>query len=326
MMVFSLVKSILTRSLDDTGILGVNARNLNYLFPSNPRRLYKLADNKLETKAIAERVGVAVPETYGVIQFQNEVKQLEAILAGREAFAIKPAGGSGGDGIVVITSITEEGYRKASGKLLTLEDLQYHLNNILSGMFSLSGNSDAVIIEYAVQFDPVFADVAYEGVPDVRVIVYRGVPVMAMLRLPTRRSDGKANLHKGGVGVGIDMATGETTLGIQHNRYITKHPETDKPLQNIAIPHWDAILTMSAKLGDETEFGYLGIDFVLDKHLGPLLLEMNARPGLSIQIANQEGLIPRLEAIDDVHHKLIDTDDKIAFARRMFGECPKAAS
>ncbi|MEO1093834.1 MAG: alpha-L-glutamate ligase-like protein [Cyanobacteria bacterium J06638_28] len=319
-MVFTFVKSILTRSLDDTGILGINARNLDYLFPSNPRRLYKLADNKLETKAIAQRVGVAVPETYGVVRFQNEVKQLEAMLADHEAFAIKPAGGSGGDGIVVIQSVTEDGYRKASGKLLTLEDLQYHLNNILSGMFSLSGNSDTVIIEYAVQFDPVFTDVAYEGVPDVRVIVYRGVPVMAMLRLPTRLSDGKANLHKGGVGVGINIATGQTTSGIQHNRYITQHPETDKPLQNIAIPHWDAILAMSARLGDETAFGYLGVDFVLDENLGPLLLEMNARPGLSIQIANQEGLIPRLEAVDEVQHKLTDTDEKIAFARRMFGE------
>ncbi|MGF1522854.1 MAG: alpha-L-glutamate ligase-like protein [Leptolyngbyaceae cyanobacterium] len=318
-MVLSFVKSVLTRSLEDTGILGINARNLDYLFPSNPRRLYKLADNKLATKAIAERVGVAIPETYGVIRFQNEVQQLENVLADHEAFVIKPAGGSGGDGIVVIQSVTEDGYRKASGKLLTLEDLQYHLNNILSGMFSLSGNSDTVIIEYAVQFDPVFTDVAYEGVPDVRVIVYYGVPVMALLRLPTRLSDGKANLHKGGVGVGIDLATGSTTSGIQHNRYIEQHPETDKPLRNIKIPHWDEILTMSARLGDETEFGYLGVDFVLDENLGPLLLEMNARPGLSIQIANQEGLVPRLETVDEFQHKLTDTDEKIAFARRMFG-------
>lgn len=317
-MVFSLVKSVLTQSLNDSGILGINARNLDYLFPSNPRRLYKLADNKIKTKEIAERVGVSVPETYGVIRFQNEVKHLADTLSGLDAFVIKPAGGSGGDGIVVIQAVKEDGYQKASGKLLTLEDLQYHLNNILSGMFSLSGNSDTVIIEYAVQFDPVFTDVAYEGVPDVRVIIYHGVPVMAMLRLPTQLSDGKANLHRGGVGVGIDIAKGKTTSGIQHNRYIDNHPETDKPLRGIEIPHWETILEMSARLGDETEFGYLGVDFVLDEDLGPLLLEINARPGLSIQISNQEGLIPRLEAVDNVRHKLDSTDEKVAFARRTF--------
>lgn len=307
-----------SQSMADIGILGINARNLDYLFPSNPRRLYRLADDKLKTKEIAGGIGVTVPETYGVIQFQNEVKQLSAIVEGHDAFVVKPAGGSGGEGILVIQNVTEAGFEKASGKVLTLEDLQYHLYNILSGMFSLSGSRDRALLEYAVQFDPVFSDITHQGVPDIRLIVYHGVPVMAMLRLPTRVSDGKANLHKGGVGVGIDIATGKTTSGIQHNRYIDVHPETKNPLRDIQIPHWDALLDMSARLGEETDFGYLGVDFVLDQRLGPLLLEMNARPGLSIQIANQEGLTPRLETIDGVHHKLSGTAEKVAFARRAF--------
>ncbi|MGB7441111.1 MAG: alpha-L-glutamate ligase-like protein [Coleofasciculaceae cyanobacterium] len=305
-------------SLEQFGILGINARNLDYLFPNNPRHLYKLADSKLETKKIAQRVGVAIPETYGVIRFQNEVKGLPEIIGDRNAFVVKPAGGSGGDGIVVIKEVTDKGYRKANGKLISQGDLQYHMHNILSGMFSLSGNSDVVIIEYAVQFDPVFTDIAYQGVPDIRMIIYHGVPVMAMLRLPTKISDGKANLHRGGVGVGIDLATGKTTSGIQHNRYINQHPETNSPLRDIEIPHWVHIMTMSAQLGEETEFGYLGIDFVLDENLGPLLLEINARPGLSIQISNQEGLIPRLNAVDEYLSKLTNVEEKIAFAQRTF--------
>lgn len=305
-------------SLDQHGILGINARNLDYLFPCNPRRLYKYADSKLETKKIAERIGVAVPETYGVVQFQNQVKQLPEIVGDRTAFVIKPVGGSGGDGIVVIKDVSDQGYHKASGKILSLGDLQYHLYNTLSGMFALSGTSDSAIIEYAVQFDPVFENIAYQGVPDIRVIIYHGVPMMAMLRLPTKISDGKANLHRGGVGVGIDIATGKTTFGIQHNRYIEAHPETGNPLRGIAIPHWEPILEMSSRLGTETEFVYLGVDFVLDETQGPLLLEMNARPGLSIQIANQEGLIPRLEAVDGVRHKLGDRAEKIDFAKKMF--------
>lgn len=305
-------------SLKQYGILGINARNLDYLFPTNPRRLYRYADSKLETKKIAQSIGVATPKTYGVITFQNEVKNLAKIVQKHKSFVVKPSSGSGGDGIVVIKDVTEAGYCKASGSILTPEDLQFHIYNILSGMFSLGGNSDEAIIEYAVQFDPVFTDIAYQGVPDIRVIIYKGVPAMAMLRLPTRASDGKANLHRGGVGVGIDLATGTTLAGIQNNRYIDNHPETGHPLCDRQIPDWQTILDMAAKLGDKTEFGYLGVDIVLDCEKGLLLLEINARPELSIQIANREGLIGRLEAIDADLPKLTGTQAKIDFAQEKF--------
>ncbi len=305
-------------SFQRCGILGINSRNLDYLFPTNPRRLYRLADSKLETKKIAQSIGVAVPETYGVISFQNEVKKLSSIVGKHKSFVIKPAQGSGGDGIVVIADVTDEGYRKASGSILEPGDLEYQIYNILGGMFSLGGQTDVAIVEYAVQFDPVFAEIAYQGVPDIRVIVYHGVPAMAMLRLPTRASDGKANLHKGGVGVGIDLSTGKTLTSIQNNRYIENHPETGHPLRDRQIPHWQTILEMATKLGDKTEFGYLGVDIVLDEEKGPLLLEINARPGISIQIANQAGLLPRLDAIDSAGPKLSGVQEKIAFAQETF--------
>lgn len=305
-------------SLQELGILGINSRNLNYIFPSNPREIYNLADSKLETKEIAESIGVQIPETYAVIRFQNEVKNIGEKVRNHPSFVVKPARGSGGDGILVIKDTTEEGYVKSNDSILDADDLTYHIYNILSGMFSLSGNVDVAIIESAVKFDPVFDDIAYQGIPDVRIIVYRGVPVMAMLRLPTKVSDGKANLHRGGVGLGIDLATGKTVSGIQNNRYIDKHPETGHSLKNRQVPHWESILKMAAKLGAKTNFGYLGVDIVLDHQKGPLLLEINARPGLSIQIANKEGLIPRLETIDSFIDKLPDLQAKISFAKEKF--------
>jgi len=305
-------------SLQCHGILGINARNLDYLFPHNPRRLYQLADCKLETKKIAQAIGVRVPETYGVITFQGQVRQLPKLVKAHQSFVVKPAQGSGGDGIVVIQDVSDAGYHKANGSIVKPEDLQYHIYNILSGMFSLGGQSDKAIIEYAVQFDPVFDEIAYQGVPDIRVIVYRGVPAMAMLRLPTRLSDGKANLHRGGVGVGIDLATGTTLSGIQKDRYIDQHPETGHLLCDRSIPHWQKILEMATTLGAKTEFGYLGVDIVLDQQKGPLLLEINARPGLAIQIANRAGIMPRLAAIDQALPSLGGIQDKIAFAQANF--------
>lgn len=313
-------------SFQRCGILGINSRNLDYLFPTNPRRLYRYADSKIETKKIAQSIGVPTPESYGVITFQNEVKQLSNIIKEHKSFVIKPAQGSGGDGIVVIKDVTDEGYCKASGSILPAGDLEYHIYNILGGMFSLGGQKDVAIVEYAVQFNPVFDEIAYQGVPDIRVIVYRGVPAMAMLRLPTRASDGKANLHRGGVGVGIDLSSGKTLTSIQNNRYIEKHPETGHLLRDRQIPHWQTILEMSALLGDKTEFGYLGVDIVLDQEKGPLLLEINARPGISIQIANQAGLLPRLEAIDQALPKLSGSQEKIAFAQSTFALRTKTLS
>ena len=105
---------------------------------------------------------------------------------------------------------------------------------------------------------------------------------------------------------------------IQNNRYIENHPETGHPLRDRQIPHWQTILEMATKLGDKTEFGYLGVDIVLDQEKGPLLLEINARPGISIQIANQAGLLPRLDAIDSTSPKLSGVQEKIAFLQETF--------
>lgn len=302
----------------ENGILGINSRNIEYIYPGNPRELFPQADNKLKTKEIAEELGIAVPKTYGVIRFQNEVKQLSEMIEGRDAFVVKPCGGSGGDGILVIKDVKENAYCKPSGKQLNQDDLSYHIHNILSGMFSLSGQGDVAFIEEIVAFDPVFDEIAYLGVPDIRVIIYRGVPVMAMLRLPSKASDGKANLHKGGLGVGIDIATGKTIAGIQYNRYVDEHPDTGGTLIGQCIPHWETILETGTKLCEYTDFNYLGIDIVLDEKKGPLLLEINARPGLSIQIANKTGLLPRLHRVDATLTDQGSISDKVEFAKKAF--------
>ena len=70
--------------------------------------------------------------------------------------------------------------------------------------------SDYAIIEKRVVVDPVFEEVSYEGIPDIRIISLLGYPAMAMVRLPTRLSGGKANLHQGAIGVGVNLATGKT--------------------------------------------------------------------------------------------------------------------
>ena len=227
--------------------------------------------------------------------------------------------GSGGDGIVVISGRSKGMYRKVNGTLLSLAELQYHLLNILSGMFSLAGQPDKALIEYRVKFDPVFSQLAYQGVPDIRIIVFLGVPVMAMVRLPTRMSDGKANLHQGAIGAGIDIRSGTTLNAVWRNGIISEHPDTGLAVSGVQVPHWETLLEIAAACYELTGLGYQGVDIVLDEKLGPLILEINARPGLNIQLANQAGLLPRLQLVQEHHAGLATSARRIVFARQHFG-------
>ena len=198
------------------------------------------------------------------------------------------------------------------------EELDHHISNVLGGMYSLGGHPDKAMIECRVQFDPVFADITYQGVPDVRIIVFLGVPVMSMTRLPTRKSDGKANLHLGAIGAGIDIATGKTLTAVWGNEIVTEHPDAGNPVTDVTVPHWDKLLHLAASCYELTGLGYQGIDIVLDKDRGPLVLELNARPGLNIQIANREGLLPRLRLVEKHSASLKHLDERVAFAKQHF--------
>jgi alpha-L-glutamate ligase-like protein len=299
-------------------VLGINRRNAEFIRQVNPRRLYPLVDDKLQTKQLALANGMPVPELFGVIATQHDIRELPTIVADREQFVIKPAHGSGGNGVLVITGRRGERFTKASGALLEFSELAHHISNMLSGLYSLAGQRDRVVVEYYVRCDPQLEQISYRGVPDVRLIVYRGFPVMAMIRLPTHLSDGRANLHQGAVGVGIDLSSGLTLRGVQENQCIDEHPDTGHPLAGIEIPLWARILEMAARSYEMTQLGYLGVDIVVDRDLGPLMLELNARPGLAIQIANGRGLRHRLAAIDEIADKDLPVEERLEFCRREF--------
>jgi alpha-L-glutamate ligase-like protein len=304
--------------LAQQGVLGLNKRNGDYILRFNPRRLYPLVDDKLKTKRLALAAGIAVPQLYGVIETQHDIRRLPEIVRDHPEFALKPAHGSAGDGIVVIAGRSSSRYRTISGTLLDDDFLSHHLSNAINGQFSLGGVQDVVIVEYMVHFSPLFERISYQGVPDIRVIVYRGYPIMSMVRLPTRASHGKANLHQGAVGAGIDLASGVTLDGVVGTQVVTHHPDTTHAIAGLKIPDWDVILDIAARCYELTGMGYIGVDIVLDRDLGPLVLELNARPGLAIQIANRQGLLRRLKMCDERADFSASAPERIKFAQQEF--------
>ena len=281
--------------LRKTGVIGINERNISYVNSLNARRRLATVDDKAITKELAEVAGIPTPELFGIIRDARDMKKLTEMIDRPDGFVVKPAQGSQGKGILVIDRPLKNGWRLANGRRIDLDTIKFQINNMLSGMYSLGGQPDKALIEYRVKFDDVFGNISFKGVPDIRLIVLKGIPVFAMVRLPTAASDGKANLHRGGVGVGVDIATGITQSAMQYDRFVDVHPDTSYPLEGVQTPYWDAILLMAARAYEMTGLGYVGVDIVLDHDKGPLLLELNARPGISIQIANRRGMRSVLE-------------------------------
>jgi len=304
--------------LNQLGMLNMNRRNVDYIARYNSRSSYPLVDNKLKTKLVVAEYDVRTPKLLQVVRQQHEISHFREMAEGLAGFAIKPAKGSGGKGITVITGRDGDDYVKASGSRVNAPHLERHLSNILAGLYSLAGTPDVAIVENLVESIPALAKYSFQGVPDIRIVVFQGYPVMAMLRLATTASDGKANLHQGAVGVGLNIANGHSLNAVQFNRPITLHPDTGLALENLVIDDWEEMLVMASRCYEATGLGYMGVDLVVDAKEGPLLLELNARPGLAIQMANGRGLLPRLREIEALRKPHFTPEERASFAMKTF--------
>lgn len=289
--------------LGRAGVLSMNHRNADLILPLNERRRYPRVDDKTRTKKICAERGIPTPEVFAVFERQGDLKGFPEVVVGRPDFVIKPAKGAGGRGILVVERHDGETFTRPDGEMLPLADVRYHMSTILSGLYSLGGRPDKVIIERRMICHPAFAEISYGGTPDIRVVLYRYEPALAMLRLPTRASRGRANLHQGAVGVGIDLGSGLTSGGVIGNETVSTHPDTGRSIEGFVIPGWTRIVGVARDLARSLELGYTGIDFVVDAARGPVVLEANARPGLAIQIANRRGLVDRLREMDGQESK-----------------------
>ncbi len=308
--------SFFLKYFKNPGVLGINARNLLYIKPYNADKSVLIADDKLKTKAFLSARGIPVPKLYGVIDsienlWKFDFEQLP------ESFVIKPNLGYGGEGIIPIIEKQDKYWITIDKEKYTLKRIQKHIQDILDGRFSVTNLNDKAFFEQLIIPDETLGALSYKGLPDIRIIVHNLIPVMAMLRLPTEESRGKANLHQGAIGVGIDIARGVTTNAIYHNRIITEIPKVGK-VRGVKIPDWDKMLNIACQAQVATNLGYLAADIAVDKAHGPILLEINARAGLSVQIANLAPLRKRLERIKGL--KIRTVSKGIRIAKEMFGK------
>ncbi len=277
-------------------VLGINARNLLYVHGLNPRRYFPLADDKVRTKGVLEAAGVPTPPTLAVLATLAEVSAARSLFERLGEFVLKPARGRQGRGILVVTGREGQSFLTAGGPSLDWERLRRAMGDILFAVHSF-GSADTVLVERRIRPHPAILDLAASGLPDVRVIVLRGDPAMAMLRLATRESGGRANLHQGALGVALRLADGLAFRCAVRGRDVPRHPDVGVPTTGFRMPFWDAILSAARQAAKAIPLPYLGVDVTLDETMGPVVMEVNARPGLEIQNVNGRGLRRVLERL-----------------------------
>jgi alpha-L-glutamate ligase-like protein len=321
-------------------VLGLNSRNHLYTSVYNARSGKVIANSKLLTKKTLRAAKVRVPQTYAIIKSMEALENFDFLTLPAD-FVVKPNNGLGGQGIVVIEGQGEFAgeWIDSQGAVWLASDLKLHMADILAGRYSMDDVSDIAYIEERVRVHPVFEKYSYHGTPDIRVIVFNKVPVMSYVRLPTEESGGRANLFQGAAAVGIDIATGITTYGVHHAKPTEFFPGTRRKLSNIRIPQWEEILETAIAATEAIGLGYMASDIVLqpiyseetkkenhEKALEvsavPMILEVNAQPGLKIQIANRAGLKERLARLKGL--KIVSSRHGIRVAQALFAD-PKLA-
>lgn len=294
----------------------MNARNLLYIQRYNNKASKKFADDKLYTKTFLQSRDIQVAKTYHTIKSYNEIENI-SFKSLPESFVVKPNHGYGGEGILVVKKKNKASFQLMSGENLTWEELYLHLAAILDGKYALSGSRDQAIIEEMLESHDFFKHLMQiDGIPDIRIIVFNYVPVLAMLRIPTKESSGKGNLQLGAIGLGIDIATGRLTYGYQNGKFFHRLKSGEK-ISGFEIPDWDEMLLSASKIQQSTNIGYLGVDLVLSK-TGIKTLEVNARPGLKIQICTRVPLKDRLNLVEG--YTVLKPEQGVKLAKRLFSQ------
>lgn len=195
-----------TRTLDPLDeILGINLRNA-LIQKYNPRHAIERARDKVAAKVALQAAGIACTGTVAVIDDHQKLANFDPRRDMPDAWAIKPARGSQGDGILLAVWREGDTWFKGSGAPLSQEAVMHHIQKVVDGGFS--------------------GDTAAE----------------------------------------------------------------DAALIGFEIPGWARVLELASKCGPAVGLGYCGADIV------PLVIEVNAHPGIEIQNINQEGLRARIAA------------------------------
>jgi len=323
-------------------ILGMNARNLQYIKKFNPKKAIRLANDKYKSKKFLSERWIPVPKTFDLITSRSDLYAYDFSSLPVDEIIAKPCNGSRGRWIYRIKPIETpedahlmwehslfdslftkqspyvDQWYKVGSEVIPDHTLRRYLVDVLDGKNSMWWGWDNLLLEELIIPWSWFEKFCAHGLADIRVIVFNLIPVAAMLRVPTLESDGKANLDRWGIWLGINVSTGKIQSMFQYGK-IHKHdfPGAYKDMEGTKISYRNDILSYSSKIQYFANLGYLALDRVITDEW-PKLLEINARAGLKFQLAAVLPLRNRLNKIKDM--KVNDPEKGVEIAKTLFTE------
>lgn len=333
--------SILTSMLD-FWILGMNARNLDYIKKFNPKKGIRLANDKHKSKQFLSDRWIPVPKTYDLITNRKDLYQYDFSTIPADEFIVKPTQWSRWRWIYRVKPLdqhpewhgyldvswsrfdkffgaespyTDQRY-KVSGEIIHDNALRRYMVDILDGKNSMNRWNDRILLEELIVPWSGFELFCEHGLADIRVIVFNLVPVAAMLRVPTQMSGGTANLDRWGLWLWVNVSTGKVQSMFQHDKiYKDDFPEEFAAFQDKQISYRSDILLYSSKIQYFANLWYLALDRVITDEW-PKILEINARAGLKFQLAGALPIKHRLNKIKDM--KIVDPEKGVEIAKTLF--------
>ena len=298
----------------ESNVLTMTVRNREFVDKYNPPVLMARL-GKDAAKSLLLPLGVPVARTYMVLKELSGMERFHEWLGQESSFAMKPAFGYGGEGILLVVGRDGSQFKTSFGPM-EASQIEAHAFQILDGEFH-GGRRDAVVLEELLVQDNRLKDIVPLGLADFRVICFLGFPVMAMMRIPTKRSGGKANIHLGAVAAGIRVSTGTIVHSVWGGLPQPEHPDSGAIILDRKIPLWDEILGVAAEAQRLTGLGFAGVDVVLDAKRGPVVMEVNRRPGLEVQNANAAGLLLRLRIIESTAKAELPLEERVRIVKEL---------
>jgi hypothetical protein len=337
----------------DWWILGMNKRNNTYITEFNPKKGIRLANNKIQTKKFLTQRGIPVPQTIAHIKTRQERLYFDFSKITHTTFVIKPNKWSKGSGIFIIKEmrlrkdyqptqqVQETGEKTfwdrfnifnqnfdavydswyeffVGSTWISEQNLKEKCLWIFDGSYSSNNKSDTILLEDRLLPGIGFTEFCEYGLADMRVIIFNLVPMIAMLRMPTKESWGKANLAQGGIWLGLDIITWKiNSLYRKWKSYTSEFPPEWQHFKGKTIPYRKEIIQYSANAQYFVNIGYLGMDWVITQKW-PKLLEINARSWLEIQNITGKPLLSIMQKIEDLD---ITTPNKwIEISKSLFSD------
>jgi alpha-L-glutamate ligase-like protein len=295
-------------------VLTMTVRNREFVGKYNPAGLLALL-TKDAVKGLLLPLGVPMAATYLILRERSDLEKFKEWMKDHDTFALKPSSSYGGEGILLVKGKQGDLYNTNMGKM-SASQIEALAFQILEGQFHGGQNDTAVVEELLIQ-DELVHDIVPMGLADIRVISFLGYPVMAMMRIPTVASGGKANIHLGAVAAGVRISTGVIFHSVWAGLPSPEHPDTGAALLGRQVPKWDEILEVAAEAQRLAGIGYAGVDIAIDAKRGPVVMEVNRRPGLEIQNANAAGLLRRLRTIERLPPHDLPVEERIRIVQKL---------